>query len=141
MRRPNQWYAVRVSTSGKHPEELRNDFGLMALKQRDPQGGWREIVRLRPITRGDGDPADSAGPVLLRPNGVKAFPFGAQAKLARDGTVTMTGGWRGKPTPFKRIVAHLDSGIIVRALDFTPGRARARPASPTRTSRRAAAFG
>jgi hypothetical protein len=126
VRRPGEWYAIRVSTSGKHPEELRNDFGLMALKQRG-QGGWRDIVRLRPITRGDGDPADSAGPVLLRPNGVKAFPFGSNANLAKDGTLTLTGGWRLKPTPFKREVARLDSGIVVRALDFVPGQLVARP--------------
>jgi hypothetical protein len=121
VRRADEWYAIRVSTSGKHPEELRNDFGLMDLKRKQSNGTWENVVRLRPITRGDGDPADSAGPVLLQPNGQKAFPFGASAKLSRGGTLTMTGGWRGKPTPFKRIVAHLDSGIIVRALDFTPG--------------------
>jgi hypothetical protein len=120
VRRADEWYAIRVSTSGKHPEELRNDFGLMSLK-RKTGGDWENVVRVRPITRGDGDPADSAGPVLLQPNGQKAFPFGASAKLSKGGTLTMTGGWRGKPSPFKRIVAHLDSGIIVRALDFTPG--------------------
>jgi hypothetical protein len=126
VRTKDVWYAVRATRGGKHPEELREDFGLMALKIRGKNGGgassgWRDVVRLRPITRGEGDPTDSAGPVLLRDAGLKAFPFTEKATLRSDGSVVIQGGLRGAPNPFKRIVARLDNGTIVRALDFSPG--------------------
>lgn len=126
VRTKNVWFAVRAARGGKHPEELRDDFGLMALKLRGrdgggASGGWRDVVRLRPITRGDGDPSDSAGPVLVREGGLRAFPFTEKASVRRDGTVELRGGLRGSPNPFKRVVAKLDNGTIVRALDFSPG--------------------
>ena len=121
VRTPNVWFAARAARGGKHPEELRDDFGLMTLKLRGKGGGWRDVVRPRPITRGDGDPPDSAGPVLVRDGGLRAFPYSDKATVARDGTVTFQGGLRGAPNPFKRVVATLDNGTIVRALDFTPG--------------------
>jgi hypothetical protein len=121
VRTKDVWYTVRATRGGKHPEELREDFGLMALKIRGKNGDWRDVVRLRPITRGEGDPTDSAGPVLLRDAGLKAFPFTERARVERDGSVVIQGGLRGAPNPFKRIVARLDNGTIVRALDFSPG--------------------
>ena len=121
VRTRDVWYAVRATRGGKHPEELREDFGLMALKMRGDNGDWRDVVRLRPITRGEGDPTDSAGPVLLRDAGLRAFPFTERARVERDGTVVIDGGLRGAPNPFKRIVARLKNGTIVRALDFSPG--------------------
>jgi hypothetical protein len=121
VRTKNVWYAVRTSRGGKHPEELRDDFGLMALKIRGANGDWRDVVRLRPITRGEGNPTQSAGPVLMRDAGLRAFPFTERAGVRRDGTVVLTGGLRGSPSPFKRVVARLDNGTIVRALDFSPG--------------------
>ena len=121
VRTRDVWFAVRTSRGGKHPEELREDFGLMALKIKGRDGGWRDVVRLRPITRGEGDPTDSAGPVLLREGELKAFPFTERARVARNGSVALTGGLRGAPNPFKRVVATLDNGTIVRALDFSPG--------------------
>lgn len=121
VRTPNVWLTARAARGGKHPEELRDDFGLMALKLRSRDGAWRNVVRPRPITRGDGDPADSAGPVLLRKGGLRAFPFTSKASVSKDGTVTFRGGLRGAPNPFKRVVARLGNGTIVRALDFSPG--------------------
>ena len=121
VRTPNVWFTARAARGGKHPEELRDDFGLMALKLRGGDGKWQDVVRPRPITRGDGDPPDSAGPVLVRDGGLRAFPFSDKASVARDGTVTFRGGLRGAPNPFKRVVARLDNGTIVRALDFSPG--------------------
>jgi hypothetical protein len=93
----------------------------MALKIRGSNGDWRDVVRLRPITRGEGDPTQSAGPVLIRDAGLRAFPFTAHARVSRDGEVVLNGGLRGSPNAFKRIVARLDNGTIVRALDFSPG--------------------
>jgi hypothetical protein len=78
-------------------------------------------VRPRPITRGEGDPTQPAGPVLLRQAGLRAFPFTDKATVKRGGTVQLHGGLRGSPNPFKRIVARLENGTIVRALDFSPG--------------------
>jgi hypothetical protein len=121
VRTRDVWMAVRATRGGKHPEELREDFGLMALKIKGRNGDWRDVVRLRPITRGEGDPTDSAGPVLLRDAGLRAFPFTEKARVERDGTVVISGGLRGSPNPFKRIVARLENGTIVRALDFSPG--------------------
>ena len=120
VRTKNVWYAVRTTRGGKHPEELRDDFGLMAVKVRGRDGNWRDVVRLRPITRGEGDPPDSAGPVLVRDAGLRAFPFTERATVSRAG-VELQGGLRGAPNPFKRIVARLENGTIVRALDFSPG--------------------
>ena len=121
VRTRSVWYAVRASRGGKHPEELRDDFGLMALKIRGGDGEWNDVVRPRPITRGEGDPPDSAGPVLQRDAGLRAFPFTQRARVERDGTVELDGGLRGAPNAFKRIVARLENGTIVRALDFSPG--------------------
>jgi hypothetical protein len=112
---------VRTTRGGKHPEELRDDFGLMTLKMKGRDGEWKDVVRQRPITRGEGDPTQSAGPVLLRDAGLRAFPFTDKASVERDGTVELHGGLRGAPNPFKRIVARLENGTIVRALDFSPG--------------------
>ena len=99
VRTKNVWYAVKATRGGKHPEELREDFGLMALKIRGENGDWRDVVRLRPITRGEGDPTDSAGPVLLRDGGLKAFPFTERARVERDGSVVISGGLRGVAEP------------------------------------------
>ena len=54
VRTKNLWYAVRTTRGGKHPEELRDDFGLMALKMKGRDGEWKDVVRPRPITRGEG---------------------------------------------------------------------------------------
>lgn len=121
VRTDDVWFAARAARGGKHPEELRDDFGLMALKLRGNDGTWQDVVRPRPITRGDGDPPDSAGPVLVRDGGLRAFPYSDSASVASDGTVTFRGGLRAAPSPFKRIVARLGNGTIVRALDFSPG--------------------
>jgi hypothetical protein len=121
VRTENVWFAVRTARGGKHPEELRNDFGLTALKVRGRDGTWRDALRLRPITHAEGHPTDSAGPVLERSGGLRAFPFASDARVERDGAVVLDGGLRGSPNPFKRVVARLANGTIVRALDFTPG--------------------
>ncbi|HEX8065816.1 MAG TPA: hypothetical protein VF520_04735 [Thermoleophilaceae bacterium] len=110
------WAAIRPTTSGKHPYDVRNDFGLVALKVRTG-GRWVDAVRLRPITEGG---ADSAGPVLHTPAGT-GFPFATEVGIERDGTVTMRGGWRREPARSKRTVARLPSGGTVRALASTPG--------------------
>jgi hypothetical protein len=108
---------VKGSPSGKHPEELRNDFGIVALKVRGKNGRWTDLLRLRPITHGK---PDSAGP-LLHVGPRIGFPYGTRMRVTRGGTIVVDGGgFRIAPSTFKRIVATLDNGTIVRALDFRP---------------------
>jgi hypothetical protein len=112
------WYAVRGSPSGKHPDELRDDFGLVALKVRGRDGRWSDVLRLRPHTTGV---PDSAGPLLHSPLGT-GYAWGSRLRLTSGGGVVDSGDFRLAPHPFKRVVAHLP-GVShpVRALDFRPG--------------------
>jgi hypothetical protein len=110
------WAAIRPTTSGKYPYDVRYDFGVVAMKVlRD--GRWTDAMRVRPFTAGA---ADSAGPVLLT-GGVKAYPFASEVGLERDGTVVMRGGWRRESIRTKRVVATLPNGGVVRGLDSIPG--------------------
>jgi hypothetical protein len=118
VRRGRFWYAVRPSTSGKHPDDIRADFGLIAFKARDPGGRWRDVTHLRPFTRGGGP--RSAGPVL-RTGGLLGLPFASRVDVGRDGAIDMSMAWRGPPTPTKYTVAKLPSGVNIRALGYTPG--------------------
>jgi hypothetical protein len=110
------WFAVRGSPSGKHPYELRDDFGLVAVKLLR-RGRWTDLMPLRPITNGK---PDSAGPVL-RSTPQPGFPFGTQVRVSRRGSVVVTGGYRGAASTFTRVVARLAGGIQVNALDSRPG--------------------
>jgi hypothetical protein len=118
VRRGRFWYAVRPTTSGKHPDDIRSDFGLIAFKAQSPGGAWRDVSHLRPFTRGDGP--RSAGPVL-RTGGLLGLPFASRVRITGDGTVAMRMAWRGPPTPTKYTVATLPSGVRIRALGYTPG--------------------
>jgi hypothetical protein len=77
------WYVVRQAPSAGG--DLRYDFGLVALKQRDPDGSWRDALPLRPHPR---RVPDSAGPVL---NG--AQPVGRSLTVAPFGRVTIKGAF------------------------------------------------
>jgi hypothetical protein len=118
VRRGRFWYAIRPSTSGKHPDDIRSDFGLVAFKAAAPRGGWREVLHLRPFTRGGGP--HSAGPVL-RTGGLLGLPFASRVAVEHDGTVAMTVAWRGPPTPTKFTVGRRPSGGGIRALGYRPG--------------------
>lgn len=88
VRRGDVWFAVR----GARPQrsrDLRNDFGLIALKVRGADGRWRDIVRPRPDARASVRVA-SAGPTLLR-GGVAAAPRGDVISIHRSGTVFIRG--------------------------------------------------
>jgi hypothetical protein len=118
VRRGRFWYAVRPSTSGKHPDDIRADFGLIAFKARGAGGAWRDVIHLRPFTRGGGP--HSAGPVL-RTGGLLGLPFASRVSVSRGGAVAMSTAWRGPPTPTKYTVAKLPSGVNIRALGYRPG--------------------
>jgi hypothetical protein len=89
VRRGDLWFAVRAAAKTA-ADDLRYDFGLVALKTSAGAGGWVDVVRPRPHTRTG---PDSAGPVLRRSAGI-GLPEGEQVDIAADGTVTVTGGFR-----------------------------------------------
>lgn len=90
VRHGDLWYAVHRRTI---TYDLRYDFGLVALKQRDAAGRWHDVVRPRPNTRGPSH--DSAGPVLLR-GGVRYLPFGESVRVRPGGVVLVRGGFRSE---------------------------------------------
>jgi hypothetical protein len=89
VRRGDLWFAVRAAAKTA-ADDLRYDFGLVALKTSSGAGGWVDVVRPRPHTRTG---PDSAGPVLRRSAGI-GLPEGERLDIAADGTVTVTGGFR-----------------------------------------------
>jgi len=89
VRRGDLWFAVRAAAKTA-ADDLRYDFGLVALKTSAAGGGWVDVVRPRPHTRTG---PDSAGPVLRRSAGI-GLPEGERLDIAADGTVTVTGGFR-----------------------------------------------
>lgn len=90
VRRGDIWFAVHRRP---HGADRRYDFGLVALKQRVGDGGWRDLIRPRPLTRGL--TADSAGPVIVAA-GRRWLPWGERIGVARGGVVLVRGGWRAQ---------------------------------------------
>jgi hypothetical protein len=89
LRRGGVWFAIRQSRDlQRRLDDLRNDFGLVALKRR-VNGRWRDVIPVRPrVESEDRRAADSAGPRLR--GGV---PTGERITADSD-SVTVTGGWR-----------------------------------------------
>jgi hypothetical protein len=86
VRHGDLWYAVHER---QQRGDLRDDFGLVALKKRDADGRWHDLLRPRPLTFGEG----SAGPVLIQ-GGHRGLPYGRRIAVGRDGVVTVSGGFR-----------------------------------------------
>lgn len=86
VRHGDLWYAVHER---QQRGDLRDDFGLVALKKRDADGHWSDLLRPRPLTFGAG----SAGPVLIQ-GGHRGLPYGRRIAVGRDGVVTVSGGFR-----------------------------------------------
>lgn len=86
VRRNDVWYAVHER---QQRPDLRDDFGLVAVKYRGPDGDWRDVLRPRPFTAG----ADSAGPVLLVGRR-RALPYGDRMQTRPGGVVVVRGGFR-----------------------------------------------
>jgi len=90
VRTGDNWFAVRTTRSAT-ARDLRYDIGLVALKRPGPAGEWDDVVRPRPhSSRG----RDSAGPVLLTPQG-PALPDGERSHSDGE-TVTVRGGYRAR---------------------------------------------
>ena len=87
------WFAV----NGRPLQpDLRYDAGLVALKRREADGSWRDLIRPRPMTVGR--PPSSAGPVLVA-GGREWFPYARGLAVGRRGVVTMRAGFTDAPGP------------------------------------------
>lgn len=90
VRRGDVWFAVKQARSDR--VDLRYDFGLVALRVRDPEtGAWRSPVPLRPRAERAGD---SAGPVLRV--GAAGLPEGTRTSVDGSGNVVVSGGYRAR---------------------------------------------
>lgn len=90
VRRGSLWYAVRRTGSTRAAKDMRNDFGLVALKRRADDGTWEDVLRVRPRTASR---PDSVGPVL-RSGGGPYFPEGRSISTTKGGVITIGGGFR-----------------------------------------------
>ena len=84
VRRGRIWFAARQGAG-----DLRYDFGPVAA-QRLGARGWRDVIPYRPTGESS---YDSAGPVLLSGGG-PGLPVGHAIRVARNGRVTVRGGFR-----------------------------------------------
>ncbi len=87
VRSGDVWFAV----NGRPLQpDLRYDTGLVALKRREEDGSWRDLIRPRPMTVGRAP--SSAGPVLVV-SGREWFPYARGLTVGRRGVVTMRAGF------------------------------------------------
>jgi hypothetical protein len=141
VRKGPLWMAVRKTKSVDRSEDFRYDFGLIAFKGLR-EGRWSDVLRIRPKRLGR---PDSAGPLLKRRG--TGLPFGSRIRVARDGTVSINGGFRtasgrllrrGVRFSFRPSGACVRMGVAVRAGDRIEQsfflRSRARPVRRTATS-------
>ena len=84
VRTGDVWFAVKEAHAPD--DDLRSDFGLVALKAREADGSWRDVLALRPRREGR---RDSAGPVLTR-GARRALPDGDGLRVTAQGRVTVT---------------------------------------------------
>ena len=90
VRRDDAWFAVkRACSRADFPDDLRYDFGLIALKRPDAGGHWHDLLPIRPRTE---QQRDSAGP-MLQSGGPPGFPHGQSMSVHADGTVVVRGGF------------------------------------------------
>jgi hypothetical protein len=85
VRTPTLWFAVKQARSDKI--DLRYDFGLVAMKSREPDGGWTNVVPSPAKVQGV---PDSAGPTLRTRYG-PAYAMGTSMRIARGGVVYVRG--------------------------------------------------
>jgi hypothetical protein len=135
VRHGDLWYVVHRN---RITYDRRYDFGLVALKQRDPSGRWHDVMRPRPNTRGHTH--DSAGPVIERGTKVRYLPHGTSIEVSRGGAVLVHGGfqtqdgaWLRRGVTFRfapvpegvQMTFPLRAGDNARVTDFVPdGQAR-----------------
>lgn len=128
VRHDDVWFAVHARP---RPPDLRNDFGLMALKTRGRDGAWRDALRPRPLTTSGNA---SAGPVLEN-EGERLLPYGDRIRVLAGGVVLVRGAYRppgarqgGRPASFRftpvedgvRASFPVEAGDTVRLSSFEP---------------------
>ncbi|WP_320669856.1 hypothetical protein [Patulibacter defluvii] len=91
VRRGRVWFGVHAVV--QHPRDLRYDFGLLRLKLRGDDGGWRDLLAPRPLTETGNATTRTAGPTLTV-GGRTGYPEGRTIGVASDGTVSVRGGFR-----------------------------------------------
>jgi hypothetical protein len=131
VRRGPVWLAVH-GIGPKGVDDLRYDFGVVALKFRRP-GGWVDVMPQRPLVEDTGA-LDGGGPALWTAAGL-AFPHGRRITAdARTGEVRVRGGYRTAPgvpaaaaefrfRPSQRgvtLTASAPPGATLRVQDFLP---------------------
>jgi hypothetical protein len=87
VRAGDVWFAVKQAHAPE--DDLRSDFGLVALKARSSDGSWQDVLPLRPRVEGR---RDSAGPVLRR-GPRRALPDGGALRVGERGRVSVTAGF------------------------------------------------
>jgi hypothetical protein len=106
VRHGDVWFALKLAPAPTRANDLRYDFGIHLLEVRSGDR-WIHVVSSRPqpgvapsqartpqLALPGTIPADSAGPVLVQPDGSIAVPYGDSATIGDDGTVLVAGGWR-----------------------------------------------
>jgi hypothetical protein len=88
VRAGDVWFAVKQAHAPE--DDLRSDFGLVALKVRAGDGSWQDLLPLRPRVEGR---RDSAGPILRRGRR-RALPEGRALRVNAAGRVGVTAGYR-----------------------------------------------
>ncbi len=91
LRQGNIWFAVH-GVGPVRVKDLRYDFGLAALKQRQADGSWRDVLRPRPNASELAE--EGMGPALVQ-GAQTGVPWGESisADPAR-GEIVVRGGWR-----------------------------------------------
>jgi hypothetical protein len=123
VRDDDAWFAVkRACSRSDFPDDLRYDFGLIALKRSTGSGDWHDLLPIRPRTEHQ---RDSAGPMLLGA-GAPAFPHGQSMTVREDGTVVVRGGflagdgeWRRRGVSFA--FARAGAGAVRLRFDAVAG--------------------
>jgi hypothetical protein len=106
VRHRDVWFALKLAPAPTRANDLRYDFGIHLLEVRSGDR-WVHVLSARPqpgvapsqartpaLALPGAIPPDSAGPVLLQPDGSMAVPYGDSATIGDDGTVLVSGGWR-----------------------------------------------
>jgi hypothetical protein len=107
VRHGDVWFAVHRR---RLPPDLRNDFGLVALKWRSPSGLWQDILRPRPMRF---DAGETAGPVIDRA-GQRLLPSGDSLSVA-GGAVVVRGRIGATPATFRYAPAGRGVRLSMRA--------------------------
>ena len=122
-----------AATDGASPTPTASPSPAAASPAPEATTGAADNVPAAELATG---PPDSAGPVLMQPDGSAAVPYGDSMRIRSDGAVEVTGGWRNGAGAVVRsgvtfVFAPTDDGIrmtfprqagdVIRYSAFFPG--------------------